>query len=124
MEAAVGKKKTKKTKKTKSKPTPAAAAPDTAKAIAKAAAAKNKKANEKKAAAAEKKKKNALSLPDDDENQEIDLVAKMEAARRAMPNAFVVSQAERRGGTDVACFWCQGPGVLPLLMRALCTSST
>eukprot|EP00903_Cladosiphon_okamuranus_P010727 g10139.t1 len=62
----------------------------TATANAAAAKNKNKKANEKKTAGAENKKKTALSLPDDDDNQEIDLVAKMEAARRAMPNAFVV----------------------------------
>ena len=36
------------------------------------------------------KPKTALSMPVDDE-EEIDLVAKMEEARRAMPNACVVS---------------------------------
>lgn len=48
------------------------------------------------AAPAKKKKlekpKTALSVPEEDE-EEIDLVAKMEEARRAMPNACVVSQA-------------------------------
>lgn len=44
-------------------------------------------AGKKKAA---EKPKTALSMPVDDE-EEIDLVAKMEEARRAMPNACVVS---------------------------------
>lgn len=88
-----GKKKKKKKGSSKKQAPPADAAPADKKAIAKAAAAKNKKANEKKAAAAEKKKKTALSLPDDGE-EEIDLVAKMEAARRAMPNACVVRGKE------------------------------
>lgn len=64
---------------------------------------KKKKAGKKKgsggkadkaAAAAGKKEaekpKTALSMPEEDE-EEVDLVAKMEEARRAMPNACVVS---------------------------------
>lgn len=50
-------------------------------AAAGAPAAKKKKAE---------KPKTALSMPDEEE-EEIDLVAKMEEARRAMPNACVVS---------------------------------
>lgn len=92
-----GKKKKKKgSSSSKKKKSAEDAAPEDKKAIARAAAAKNKKANEKKAAAAEKKKKTALSLPDDD-GEEIDLVAKMEEARRAMPNACVVRSKGRAG---------------------------
>ena len=67
-----------------------------------------KKKGDKAAAAPAKKKeaekpKTALSMPVDDE-EEVDLVAKMEEARRAMPNAFVVSLPPRP-----VCFgvlWC------------------
>lgn len=41
------------------------------------------------------KPKTALSMPDEDE-EEIDLVARMEEARRAMPNACVVSNSSCR----------------------------
>lgn len=110
-----GKKKKKKgsSSSSKKKKSPAEAAPEDKKAIARAAAAKNKKANEKKAAAAEKKKKTALSLPDED-GEEIDLVARMEEARRAMPNACVVRRTRRRcvvrvgAGGVVVCRTCRG----------------
>lgn len=62
-------------------------------------AGKKKSTADKGAAAAKKEKaekpKTALSMPDEDE-EEIDLVARMEEARRAMPNACVVSPISAR----------------------------
>lgn len=50
-------------------------------------------------------------MPDEDE-EEIDLVAKMEEARRAMPNACVVSPTGvSLGGFSVRCMTCDGAKV-------------